>query len=174
MTKKMVFFLFMLNAFNTSESLSPTNFCILPKDYLKEVRCKQFQCASEFCSTSENKCKAFIGWTALLYKNVSFIQKAINKYPDFVANIKGCASSQYVMMKSEVCHNKKVCYENKKWMSRLMFKGATVKRKKQCACKGKYKFDCENEYCGVDKKTCQVMFEDKMYPEIVINIKLCQ
>lgn len=110
---------------------------------------------------------------ALLDKNISFIQKTAKKYPNFVANIRECTRRQYVMMNSEVCHNKKVCFENKQWFSRLMFKGVNVKIRKPCECKGKHSIDCDNEYCAVDKKTCQIMFRDQMYPAISIEIKPC-
>ena len=140
----------------TVNSFSPANYCVLPGSIQKAARCREYQCANEFCSTNENKCKAFIGWTALLDRNVSFLQKMVKMYPRFVLSIKECKSSQYVMLKSEVCHNKKICSVNKLWVSRLMFKAVALRLKKQCPCKDKYGYDCVNKYCAVKSMSKRV------------------
>ena len=99
--------------------------------------------------------------------------KTLKTYHNFVMRIKECTNSQYVMMKSEMCQNKKLCDEKRQWVSRLMFKSVSVNTKKKCSCKGKHSYDCGNEYCAVDKNTCQIMFKEKMFPEIVKEIKPC-
>ena len=173
--KIIVFFhLFALIKFHRVKGFSPRDFCVLPEEYQKEARCKQFQCGTEFCSTTENKCKSFIGWTILLGQNVSYVKKTADLYPYFLLSIKVCVSSQYILLKSEVCENKKLCYERKQWSSRLMFRGPTVKVEKKCPCKSKYEYDCENGYCAVNKNACKIMLEDKKYKKIVKETKVCQ
>ena len=174
MIKRTLFFLYVLAlTANYVNSFSPNNFCILPEEYRKVAVCKQYQCENEFCATDEKKCKTFIGWTILLDKNISSVQQTLELYTNFVLTIKECASTQYVMMKSDVCQNTKICYEKKKWTSRMMFKGVDVKLKKQCPCRGKHEYNCGNGYCAVNKKTCQLVFESIILEENVKEINIC-
>lgn len=172
--KRIVFFLFALTTtFSTLESLSQADYCVLPEIIHKEVKCKQHQCNPHLCSTDENKCKALKGWTYLLGKKEGVIMKTLVLYQKFVPNIKECVNSQYVTMKSEVCNNREACFENIKWKSRLMLKTISVKVRKQCKCTGKHGFDCGNDYCAVDQNTCQIMFEEETFKDIIREIKSC-
>ena len=163
-----IFFLAVL----TVDSFSPANYCTIPDKYYHEAKCKKFQCTDELCSTDENKCKALVGWTALLELKISFITKTLKSYSEFVLSIKNCTKNHYVMMKSLVCENKKVCYEYKKWTSWQMFKTINIRLRTTCPCRGKYSYDCGNNRCAIDKKTCQI-FKDETYKEFVKKIKSC-
>jgi len=156
---------FLLFVFTVSfvNTFSPNDFCILPESHQKEVMCKQHQCEREFCSTDRSKCKTFIGWSIVLDKNLSSIQQTKELYTYFVLNIKECTKTQYISVKSDVCQKIKICYEKKRWTSRLMFKGVDVKVKKQCPCKGKQKHDCGNGYCASSEKICQIIFESNIH-----------
>ena len=176
MIKRILFFLcFFTLTFSYVKSFSPRNFCIISEKYQKVAVCKHYNCENErICATDKDKCNTFIGWTILLDKNVSSVQKTVELYIDFVLNIKECTSTQFLMIKSEVCQKKKICYKKKKWTSRMMFKGVDVILKKKCPCKGKHEYDCGNEYCAVNKKTCRLVFESKILEKNLKEIKACK
>ena len=151
-------------------SLSPANFCFLPNNVYKEVKCKEYQCKPQFCSTDELKCQAL----QERIKSLDSMLVVIIIQQNFVPYIRRCTSDQYALMKSQVCQNKHVCYEIETLpRSRLMFKRINVKLSKQCPCKGTYGYDCSNGYCALDRQTCQ-MFNNEMFKEIVKKIKTCE
>jgi len=174
--KKFIFFLVTWITIKAADGFSPKDFCILPNRDQYEIRCKRFQCGLEFCSTNEKKCKALIGWTILVEKNVSYYHKTVEYYHYFLQSINPCETNQYISIKSEVCRNdKKICYKKIQWQSRLMFKGPIVRIEKKCPCKGLYEYDCRNSFCAVNKDSCEIIFNnDNIFKEIAKVINDCK
>ena len=156
-----------------SLSMRPENFCVLTSNVSNEAKCKYYQCSEQVCSTDKNKCETFIDWTTLLDSDTNIAKVTLKKYEVFVVNIKSCSSKQYVLMKNEACRNRKICFARKNWSSRLMLESVRLLEKKKCPCLGRHGYDCGNGYCSVNKFTCQELFRDGKYSNIIKNIKVC-
>ena len=167
--------IFILVAVNTVITMKPNEFCSLPDELFTQVKCKNYQCSADLCTVNQEKCEKFIEWTNLIskYINADFARDYVVVYKLFVFEIKNCPANKYLLLRSELCQRKRICYEKKTWSSRLMFKSVDIFEKKLCRCNGKHKFDCLNGFCASSKEICDHMFEQYKYSQVLNQTRIC-
>ena len=170
-------FILILVAINTVITMKPNEFCSLSDKLFKNVKCKNYQCSADICTVNQVKCEKFIEWTNLIskYMNADFAKDCVVLYKRFISEIENCPDNKYILLRSELCKRKRICYEKKTWSSRLMFKGVNILEKKLCRCKGKHKFDCINGFCASSKEICDHMFGQyhHQYSHVLNQTRIC-
>jgi hypothetical protein len=178
MSRKFIYiFILSLLKMSTVTSMKPNDFCSLPDELYPQVKCKHHQCTSDICSVNKEKCEKFLEWSNLIsrYMNADFAKNSLIFYKEFVIEIKICSENKYVFLRTELCQNKRICYEKKKWSTRFMFKGVDILEKKLCSCKDKHEFDCSNGFCASSKEICKDIFITyrQQYSRVLNQTSIC-
>jgi len=146
------------------------HFCSFIDDN-KDFVCKRHQCGQNLCSFEKRSCTNLKLWSNLMYKNTPFInEKRIEDYFNLFSKIKGCQKNDYIRLSPIVCSNKLKCDSKKQ----SFFRNIIGLKPKECFCFGKFKYDCGNEMCAINKVTCKFLFnKDKNSTSLSNKIKKC-
>ena len=148
MILKFIFIAFLLNGITDSfKSFKPDNFCMLSKNIREEVVCKKYQCSFNICSANRKSCNHII---------------------NHLSKLKTCHKNEYVSLKTQVCLKN---LKKQKILNQLL--KTTITKHKSFYCTGKLKFDCENNYCSVNKNTCNIIFKTKKNKSFFNQINYC-
>ena len=167
---KFILLLVILN--RITNSLNSNDFCLL--NQTNNLICKHYQCSLDVCSKDKKSCDQLKN----LFKNNNnqnnnfhFLEriKIFSK-----ENTKICRKSEYLSLGTHVCSIKNKCNWTKQNMLSQLLKTTLVKIKKGCECPSKLMFHCGNNYCSVNKSTCNSIFNSKKNNESHLKlIKYC-
>jgi len=154
----------------TSKSLGLDNFCSFIDD--QDLICVDHRCGHNICSIDSNSCIYLKFLSNLIYKNTPLTnEKRIVDYFSFFSRIKECKKSDYIRLSPIVCSNKLKCDRTKQ----SFFRNIIGLKPKECICSGRFKYDCGNEMCAINKVTCEFLFnKNKNSTSLSNKIKKCK
>jgi hypothetical protein len=143
---KFVYFLILINFI---ECIKVKEFCYKPRINNKLVNCHSmhsFECGSNLCSVDIKACQRII-----IFSTMTLAKEGIHKerYKTFKSHIVNCTQPpppKYKWSPNDVCMNTRDCKRPayvKKWSTY------------RCKCGGRYSFNCNNNYCALNKHACQ-------------------
>ncbi len=151
---------------DTTKSFSLHNFCSFI-DNNQDLICKKHQCGQNVCSSDSNSCIRLKLWSNLMSKNKA--EKTFEKIFAFFNQIKECKKTNFIRLSSIVCSNKLKCDRTKQ----SFFRNIIGFKPKECICSGRYKYDCGNEMCAINKVTCEFLFNSHENSTSTFKIKKC-
>ncbi len=154
---------------DTTKSFSLNNFCSFIDD--QDLICVNHKCGQNICSSDRNSCVYLKIWSKLMYKNTPLInEKRIEDYFSFFSKIKECQINDLIRLSPIVCSNKFKCDRTKQ----SFFRNLIGLKPKECICSGRFKYDCGNEMCAINKVTCEFLFnKNKNSTSLSNKIKNC-
>ena len=168
---KFILLLLILN--RITNSLKSNDFCLL-NQITNNLICKHYQCSLDVCSKDKKSCDQLKN----LFKNnqnnnFHFLERI--KIFSYISkdNTKICRKSEYLSLGTHVCSIKNKCNWTKQNMLSQLLKTTLVKIKKGCECPSKLMFHCGNDYCSVNKYTCNSIFSAEKHESNLKSIKYC-
>ena len=160
---KVFFLMLIFNCFKVN-CFRPDKFCFLIDS--QNIICKKHQCEENLCSMDKKSCINLGKWHNLVSNHTR--EKIYGEFHNFFAQIKECKKIDYIRLSPIVCSNKLKCDSKKQ----SFFRNIIGLKPKECFCFGKFKYDCGNEMCAINKKTCEFLFiANKNY--LTNKIKKC-
>ncbi len=104
----------------------------------------KYNCGDFVCIKDEYNCQLLS-----LFSGLKGVHKI--KYEIFMAKIRKCPEPpKYKWIPNNVCLNAKTCMKYKVtiWSMQMV--------PIECKCSGKYNFKCNNDYCGLDERACDI------------------
>ena len=143
------------------------HFCSFIDDN-KDFICKRHHCGQNLCSFEKRSCTNLKLWSNLMSKNKA--EKTFEKIFAFFNQIKECKKTNFIRLSPIVCSNKLKCDSTKQ----SFFRNIIGLKPKECICSGRFKYDCGNEMCAINKLTCEFLFnKNKNSTSLSNKIKKC-
>ena len=157
-----------------------------------------YQCNQEICATNQTKCIEYLDKETNLKKEklmtltrVSFVSskkyshdiKSDIQFQRFKDSISNCQRTPYKWQSNDVCIRRRSCQTVEvKYVRDWIFLFRKVKsfKKINCPCLGKHSYVCgnSNNYCSVNKESCDSIKYKKINPHIkldprLLGLKIC-
>ena len=155
MISKFILLLVILNGI--ANSLKSNDFCLL--NQTNNLICKHYQCSLDVCSKDKKSCDQLKN-LFINQNNFHFFEK-IKIFSKISKDTKICKHSEFLSLRTHVCSIRNKCNWTKQNMLGQLLKTTFVKTQKGCECPSRLKFHCGNNYCSVNKFTCNSIFNTK-------------
>ena len=160
-------FISLLVILNSLNSLKSNYFCLLSQN--ESLICKNYQCSLDTCSKDKESCDQLKNLFNNNQKNFRFFDR-IKTLSKISSDTKICKKSESLSFKEHACLLKNKCDWTKQIILSQLLKTTLI----GCNCPNKLKFYCGNNYCSVNKYTCNSIFNTKKNNESHLKlIKYC-
>ena len=170
--------LIILNLVSLILSLKSSDLCNLVEKECKgeydpnfnyKINCEPISCHGEYsyecgdkCAKDKTTCSNYQVFRFSNQRNLKDIYSFLSifrindkvSFKDFLQNIPTCPERKYEFKLNHICLSGTHCYEKIKLYRG--FKHEYVYRKMNCSCEGIYNYECNNSYCSINKKSCDV------------------
>jgi hypothetical protein len=151
-------FILLLVILNSLNSLESNDFCLLSQN--ESLICKHYQCSLDVCSKDKRSCDQLKNLHNNNQNYFNFFER-MKKLLKISRETKVCRKSEYLSLSTHVCSISNKCNWTKQNMLGQLLKTTFVKTQKGCECQSRLKFHCGNNYCSVNKYTCNSIFNTK-------------
>lgn len=159
-----VIFAFDSNHICEKEQLNCTGYYDFNHNFKTE--CKPFDCFGQYgyecekgkCAISKKSCDFYLALSSNLMRAVispSKYKVNLRKHEKYLKSIKSCESPNKEWQPKDVCIRLNDCIQ--KHTHHLLEKSVVIKKKIDCLCDQKHHFECNKQYCAVNKEACDTL-----------------